>query len=127
MWIYANPNPCRQEEPDCVVRAISVATGMTWDKVHNDLCDLSGLLCTMPSVNWLWGKYLTSIGFDRFILPDTCPDCMRVKRFCEAYPDGTFVAGTGSHAVAIIDGDYYDTWNSGDEVLTFFYKRRSQR
>lgn len=126
MWIYANPNPCRQEEPDCVVRAISVATGMTWDRVHDDLCDLSGCFCTMPSVNWLWGKYLTMLGFERFSLPSTCPDCIKVRQFCEEYPNGTYVTGTGTHAVAIVDGNYLDTWDSGDEVLTFFYKRRTK-
>ena len=31
MWIYANPNPCRKEEPDCVVRAVCLATDQTWD------------------------------------------------------------------------------------------------
>ena len=25
MWVFCNPNPCRREEPDCVVRAIAVA------------------------------------------------------------------------------------------------------
>ena len=54
MWIKANPNPCRREEPDCVVRAIAIATDQTWQKVHRDLCRLSYEQCTMPSVNWLY-------------------------------------------------------------------------
>ena len=124
MWIYANPNPCRQEEPDCVVRAIAIATDQSWKKVHRDLCQLSCEKCTMPSVNWLWGLYLKRKGFERFLLPESCPACVTVKDFARMYPEGTYVVGTGTHAVAVINGNWYDAWNSADETLTFFYERR---
>ena len=124
MWIYANPNPCRQEEPDCVVRAIAIATDQSWQKVHRDLCQLSYDKCTMPSVNWLWGLYLKRKGFERFLLPESCPACVTVKDFAKRYPEGTYVVGTGTHAVAVINGNWYDAWNSADETLTFFYERR---
>ena len=103
MWRYANPNPCRTEEPDCVVRAIALATGQTWDEVHTGLCLLSGEKCTMPSVNWLWGLYLKRIGFERFTMPDSCPECVTVEEFARRFPEGTYVIGTGSHAVCVTD------------------------
>ena len=124
MWIYANPNPCRQEEPDCVVRAISVATGNSWDEVHTDLCELSRMRCTMPSVNWLWGAYLKNRGFERFSLPKACPECVTVREFARRYPKGTYVIGTGSHAVCVHGGNWYDIWDSGDEVPTYFYRKK---
>lgn len=101
MWIYANPNPCRQEEPDCVVRAISLATGRSWDDVHWDLCMLSHINCTMPSTNWLWEAYLKQHRFEKFLLPASCPSCTTVKEFCKQYHKGTYVIGTGSHAVCV--------------------------
>lgn len=124
MWVYANPNPCRQEEPDCVVRAIAIATGQSWDRVHWDLCRLSHEMCTMPSVNWLWGIYLRRCGFEKFLLPETCPECVTVREFARRYPEGTYVIGTGSHAVCVRDGDWYDSWNSGDETPTYFYRKK---
>ena len=123
MWIYANPNPCRQEEPDCVVRAISIATRKTWRKVHRDLCLMSSEHCTMPSVNWLWEMYLKKNGFRKFLLPESCPECVTVREFAMRFPEGTYVIGTGSHAVCVIDGDWYDTWDSGDETPTYFFRR----
>lgn len=126
MWIYANPNPCRLEEPDCVVRAISVATGKTWREVHWDLCVLSGIKCTMPSVNWLWELYLRQNGFEKFLMPETCPACVTVLEFCERYRDGTYIIGTGNHAVAVIDGDYLDAWDSGDETATYFFRKKGR-
>lgn len=123
MWIYANPNPCRQEEPDCVVRAISLATDQDWDEVHWDLCVLSHIYCTMPSVNWLWGMYLKAYGFKKFNLPETCPECITVREFAKRYPKGTYLIGTGTHAVAVIEGNWLDSWDSGDERPTYFFKR----
>ena len=126
MYIYANPNPCRQEEPDCVVRAIAIATDQDWDEVHWDLCVLSHIRCTMPSVNWLWGLYLKQHGFDRFRLPESCPECITVREFARRYPEGTYVIGTGSHAIAVVSGNWLDMWDSGDEVPTYFYRKRGK-
>ena len=124
MWIRANPNPCRQEEPDCVVRAISIATGRTWDEVHWDLCVLSHEHCTMPSVNWLWELYLRQNGFEKFLLPESCPACITVREFARLHKEGTYVLGTGTHAVCVKDGNYIDSWDSGDETPTVFFRRR---
>ena len=124
MWIFANPNPCRKEEPDCVVRAISLATEQTWDEVHEDLCRLSGVLCTMPSVNWLWGRYLSMCGFEKFMLPESCPECVTVREFTRRFPEGTYVIGTGNHAICIRNGNHMDLWDSGDEVPTYFYRKK---
>lgn len=126
MWVFANPNPCRTEEPDCVVRAVAIATGQTWDRVHYELCEMSREYCTMPSVNWLWGLYLERHGFERFSLPESCPGCVTVREFCRRYPDGVYVIGTGSHAVVAIDGNWMDAWDSGDEVGSYFYRKKGR-
>lgn len=124
MWIYANPNPCRSEEPDCVVRAIALATGQTWDEVHWDLCVMSHAMCTMPSVNWLWEQYLIKCGFEKFLLSEACPECITVREFTKQYPHGTYVIGTGHHVVCIRSGNYMDSWDSGDERPTYFFRKK---
>lgn len=126
MWIYANPNPVRDGEPDCVVRALSLATGKTWDEVHRELCHLSGVMGTMPSVNWLWGLWLRRQGFRPFLLPESCPECVTVREFCKRFPTGTYVIGTGGHAICIRDGDWLDAWDSGEEVPTYFFRKKGR-
>ena len=126
MWIYANPNPCRREEPDCVVRAVCIATDKDWDEVHWDLCILSHYECTMPSVNWLWELYLKKNGFEKFLLPEACPKCVTVREFARRYPKGTYIIGTGTHAVCVRDGNWIDLWDSCEEVPTYFYRKKGE-
>lgn len=122
MWMKCNPNPGHKEVPDCVVRALCIALSRTWLDVYDELCALGRSEYSMPSADAIWGKYLYQMGFEPFLLPETCPSCITVRRFCVMYPHGTYIIGTGSHAVAIVDGNYYDSWDSGDEIPSFFWR-----
>ena len=62
-------------------------------------------------------------GFDRDMVANDCPECYTIEDFCQEYPSGTFVVGTGSHAICIVDGDYFDAWDSGNETPIYFYKK----
>ena len=126
MYVYANPNPCRREEPDCVVRAVCIATGKDWDEVHWDLCILSHYECTMPSVNWLWELYLKKNGFEKFLPPEACPKCVTVRESAKRYPKGTYVIGTGTHAVCVRDGNGIDIFDSANEVPTYFFRKKGE-
>ena len=122
MWMRTNPNPMHKEVPDCVIRAICIALNRTWFEIYDDLCALGRNECNMPSADSVWGKYLYMMGFEPFLLPGSCPKCVTINAFTKMYPKGTYVIGTGSHAVAIIDGDYYDSWDSGNEIPSFFWR-----
>ena len=122
MWIRCNPTPLGKSTGDCVIRAISIATAQSWRQVYRDLCDLGEVECELPNMNNVWGRYLSEMGLEQFLLPESCPKCITVRAFCERYPKGTYVIGTGSHAVAVIDGDYYDSWDSGNEVPSYFWR-----
>lgn len=96
---------------------------MSWDDVA---IDLSMMMVTKKDIltsNALWGEYLYLNGFRRGVLPNTCPDCFTLKDFCDEFSQGTYVACTGSHVIAVINGNYYDTFDSGEEVITYFWER----
>lgn len=124
MWVKVNPNPAGQMVPDCVVRAICVALDLPWLQVYDELYAIGRSVYNMPSSDSVWGRYLYEKGFEPFILPRACPMCITIREFCKFYPRGTYIIGTGSHAVAVIDGNYYDSWNSGSEVPSFFWRIR---
>ena len=124
MWIRCNPNPLGKQTSDCVIRAIAVATGQSWKRTYRELCELGEIEAEMPNVNYVWGLYLRDKGAAQFLLPESCPACITVRAFCEKYPVGIYVIGTGTHAVAVIDGDYYDALDSGNEVPSYFWRVR---
>lgn len=122
MWVRCNPNPIGRETGDCVIRAVAIATDQSWRKTYRDLCLLGEIHGDLPNSNMIWGMYLRERGAKQFLLPETCPECITVRAFCERYPDGVYVIGTGTHAVCTIDGDWYDSWDSGECVPTVFWK-----
>ena len=123
MYVHANPNPNGAYVEDCVIRAISIATDRSWDETAIYLFLQAFIMKNMPSVNKVWGTFLSSIGFKQYQLPNACPDCYTIRDFCEDNPFGVFILATGSHVVAVINGDYYDAWDSGDELPTSVWRR----
>lgn len=122
MWAFFNPNPCGKVTSDCAIRAVAKATGKDWSETYIKLCALGYELCDLPNADWVWGEYLRELGFRRGALPD-CPECATVRDFCRDHPSGTYVLATGTHAVAVVDGDYYDAWDSGAQVPVYFWRK----
>lgn len=122
MYIHKNNNPMGQYVGDCVIRAISEVLDMTWEKVYLGLAIKGFLMHDMPSSNNVWGSYLRDRGFKREVLPNNCPDCYTVRDFTNDTPHGRFILATGTHVIAVIDGNYIDTWDSGDEIPIYFWR-----
>jgi len=122
LWIKCNPNPDHKEVPDCVIRALCIALNKTWLEVFDDLTAIARKEFSVTCADEVWGKYLYQQGFEPFLLPESCPRCLSVKLFCIMYPRGAYIIGTGTHAIAIIDGNYYDSWDSGETIPSFFWR-----
>lgn len=119
MYRWYNPNACGKKVGDCVIRAISKGLNKNWCEVYIDLCVYGLKMCDMPSSNSVWSKYLTDNGFFQKLTNTT------VKEFCEKNPKGTYILATGSHVVAVENGDYYDAWDSGEEVITSYFVKEN--
>ena len=122
-FIFNNPNPDELFVDDCVVRALSIALDQSWRDTYLDICAQGALMYDMPSSNYVWGEYLLLKGFTKHPILSECKTCYKLKDFCEDHPEGTFVVGTGFHAVAVIDGDYYDTSDSGNCIPIYYYQK----
>lgn len=124
MYKYYNPNPKNRLVDDCVIRAIALLTDQTWDNTYIGITMAGFDEKDMPSSGRAFSKYLRDIGFKRYVIPNTCPDCYTVRDFCFDNPKGNYLLVTDKHVIGVKDGNYYDTWDSGDEVPMYYWQRR---
>lgn len=122
-YIRYNPNPYGKETGDCTIRAISKILEMTWDEVYIGLFLIGLQEKDMMDKNYVWGTFLRRNGFKRYVIPDTCPECYTIRDFCMDNPIGDFILATNSHVVAVVNGDYYDAWDSGNKTPIYYWKR----
>jgi len=123
---YYNPNPLGLSVGDCTIRAISKIIERDWKQTYLRLVSQGYKMYDMPSANRVWGEFLRSQGFVRRTIPSTCPDCYTVREFCTDHSAGSYVLGTGEHVIAVVDGDYYDSWDSGNEIPIYYFERQEK-
>lgn len=122
MYIKLNTNPQNKQVGDCVIRAISTILNQDWETTYIGLAIQGFMMSDMPSSDSVWNEYLKSKGLTRYIVPDTCPNCYTVKQFANDHPKGRYLVFVGQHVVAVIDGNYIDTWDSGDRVPIYYWE-----
>ena len=49
-------------------------------------------------------------------------DCT-VSDFAEDHPKGTYILALSGHVVCVKDGDYIDTWDSGNEIPLYYWQQ----
>ena len=116
---HYNPNPSKSRVGDCTVRAICKATDQGWDTVYAHLSAYGFIKKDMPSANHVWGSYLRDRGFTRRLIEDECT----VEDFCRDHPKGTYILAIDGHVVCVVDGFYYDSWDSGQEIPVYYWTR----
>lgn len=124
MYKHYNPNPKHKQTTDCVIRMLTKVFQLSWIRAYDSLSEVVAEEYEMPSSNHVWELYLLRHGFQKKLLPNTCPDCLTVRGFTYLFPAGTYVACTGSHVVAVVDGDYFDAWDSGNEIVSYYFQNR---
>lgn len=122
-FIKYNANPVGRETIDCTIRAIALFLDSDWDTQFARLNVYAFIRKDISIVNDLWIGYLWRLGYRPREIPDTCPNCYAVRDFCRDHPTGKYLLAVAGHVVAVVDGDHYDTWDSGDEIPYMYWKR----
>lgn len=120
-WTPYNPNPRGRSADDCAVRACTIAVHKDWDTVYLELSVLGCMQGDLISGNHVWGHYLRRHGYRRALIADDCETCYTVEDFCREHPHGTYVLALSGHVVAIQDGCYLDSFDSGKETPIFYW------
>lgn len=123
MYINYNPNPYERKIDDCTIRALSKVLRISWRQAHDITAAESRDMGYIQDAKPVWGRVLREAGFHKSVIPEEMPDDYTIKDFCDDHPTGEYIVATSSHVVAIINGDYYDSFDSGDEIPVYYWWR----
>lgn len=123
-WIRYNPNPAGRTVGDCAVRALTVALDVDWEEAYELIARAGFAMADMPSSDGVINALLRAEGFIRETVPNTCPDCYTVEDFALDHPVGVYVVKTNGHVVGIRSGIVYDSWNSGKEIVIYYWYKK---
>ena len=126
MFVFLNENRDKKLVGDCVVRAISTLLSQDWNTTYLGLVMQGYISADMPSSDNVWNDYLIHKGYERVVIPSVCPNCMTVREFSNTYKNGRYLLFVGGHVVACIDGNYLDTWDSGDKTVIYYFQKRKR-
>lgn len=125
-FVYYNPNPRLPHAGDCTIRAISRVLGddgWDWEKTYAALCVQGFKIGDMPSANKVWGSFLEENEFTYHSLMSKCSEYYSVGDFCNQHKTGKYVIGTDFHAIAVVDGTVYDSYDSRDMCPTYYFEK----
>ena len=106
MYEYYNSNALGKFEDDCTIRAISCATGKSWDYVYDYLSDLAQFEGTMMDDREFIIDYLDS-KYDRVYVGDET-----VGELASRYPDNVLLITMLGHITCSKNGGIvYDTFD----------------
>jgi len=120
-WRMFNNNPSGRNVGDCSIRALTVALGVDWENAFAMLSTNAFQMADMMSSNSVISSVLRQHGYRRSVIPNSCPDCYTIADFADDHPEGTYVVGTGTHVVAVKDGEIWDSWDSSHEIPQYFW------
>lgn len=111
MYEYYNANPIGNFVNDCVIRAISLAEGKTWDETYDELSELAqeqGII--LDDVNFV--EPLLDSRYER-----ECHDYVSVGDFAKEHPDNIYLITMNNHITCSFYGKIIDSFDCTDRIM----------
>ena len=126
-YVYYQPNKkdLKDEYGDCQIRALCKVLDVDWVTAF----DLTIPICREMQTYTIFGgtckigqSNLAKLGLEYHGVSNkrgtTRPT---VDSFAKDHPKGRFICKVANHVVAVVDGQYFDTWDSGYKSLYGYY------
>lgn len=123
-YFQPNKKDIKDKYSDCVIRALCKATGKDWATVFNELIPISLEVQSMPNSKQVYERYLKQQGF-KYQGISNAKGTKRptVKSFSFSNKNIVAVLRVSNHLVTCSNGDYFDTWDSGNKSMYgYWYK-----
>lgn len=111
MYRFYNANARGLFANDCTIRAISMATGKSWDEVYEHLSDIAQFEGTMMDDRNFINRYLSTKYEKVPYLSET------VGEVAEDYPDNILLITMNGHITCSKYGVIYDSFDPRDRIV----------
>ena len=123
-WHEYNPNPKERNIGDCTLRSYCAAFGISWDKAFDIASKVAKENSSM--IQYVADKVLVeefNCVVDEKYNKKTVKskDRIKVNEFALSHPYGTYILHVPKHQVTVINGEYWDSWDSGDKKIDTVY------
>lgn len=123
---YYQPNEkdIKDKYGDCVIRALTKVLNKSWVEVFDELAPIAREIQCMPSMKTCYEAYLKQKGFKYYGISNKKGSKRpTVESFTKEHKKGTYYLNVANHCVSVVDGKYYDTWNSGYKSLYGYWTK----
>lgn len=120
MFKYENVNPKGKLVRDCVKRAITKATGKSYEEVSLELNRYKKITkCEKFNDNKNWKAYVENVlNGKKLSFPAIAGEPrMNGYEFCKKYNKGIYILRMSKHLSVCIDGVVYDTWDCREKCV----------
>lgn len=121
-WRKYNPNPQSRNIGDCTLRSYCAAFGIDWEQAFDIASRIAKENSSM--VQYVADKVLVDhfgCTIDEEYKKTKAKDRITVNAFAMTHPYGTYVLHVRQHQVTVKNGEYWDSWDSGDKKVDRIY------
>lgn len=113
-FVYYNKNPDGKKASDCVTRAISLATGLSYPQIRRKLYHSAKLFdCDKLNVDCYCHLLEDVFQFQKV----NC-EGFTVEEFADTYPCGVYLVRMDGHISTIWNNDIIDIWDCSKSYIT---------
>ena len=123
-FVKFNANPKDVKTGDCVIRAITVASGLKYWQVVDGLLEVYKETGHIINCKNGYEEYLKRLGFKKCKMPKhENGKKYTVAQFCEeiAEPGKSYVVAIANHITAVEDKVLYDIWDCSSKCVYNYY------
>ena len=123
-WKEYNPNPKERNIGDCTLRSYCAAFNISWDQAFDIASRVAKENSSM--IQYVADKVLTeefnctvSEKYNKKTVKSK--DRITVNEFAMTHPYGTYILHVRQHQVTVKNGEYWDSWDSGEKKIDIVY------
>ena len=120
-WVEYNPNPLKKNVGDCTLRAYCKFTGKTWEEMYDISSKFAKTECGIMDESPVVNKFIQEELNCKLVWPKK-ENKITVNEFAKTHNKGKYIVGVRGHVVAVINGYYYDSWDSGDKKINRIFE-----